>query len=80
MAHLQKVVVSVDADEPSVLDAIAHELAAVGLDVDSVLESLSTITGTCDSDKVGSLAGVPGVLDVEPQRMVRIVPPARDVR
>lgn len=73
---LHKVIVSVDVDDPRVIAEIAAELTDMGLEIDNILESLAVITGTCDSSAISSLEHVPGVLDVEPQRTVRVAPPA----
>lgn len=75
-----EVMVSVDADEPQTIGAIAEQLAAAGLDVHDVHDAISVITGTVDEAAVSSLQEVPGVLDVERQRQVQIPPPGSDVQ
>lgn len=75
MAHQRKVIISVDTDEPEAVSGIAARLGAIGLEVDDILETLSTITGTCDEAAVSSLQAVPGVVGVETQRTYQLPPP-----
>lgn len=80
MALQLEVLVSVDAEEPGDISGIAEQLAAAGLDVRDVHDTISVITGVCDESTVGSLSQVPGVLDVEQQRTFRLPPPGSDVQ
>lgn len=75
MAQHRKVIISVDTDEPEAVSGIAARLSDIGLQVDDVLEAISTITGTCDETTVSSLQAVPGVVDVATQRTYQLPPP-----
>ncbi len=80
MAALRKVIVSVDTEEPETLADIAAQLSEHGLDVDAVLDTLATITGTCEDSDVASLTRVPGVLDVETQYRFQLPSPTDRVQ
>ncbi|WP_034271882.1 hypothetical protein [Haloechinothrix halophila] len=80
MAAPRKVIVSVDTEEPETLADIAAQLSQHGLAVESVLDTLATITGTCDESDLGSLTAVPGVLDVEAQYTYQLPPPTDRVQ
>lgn len=80
MTQPQRVVISVDADDPYLLNDIAERLVQAGLQVDNVLGELATIIGTCDAGDVHALESVPGVLEVEPERSYRLPPPDSDVQ
>lgn len=80
MAALRKVIVSVDTEEPETLADIAAQLSEHGLDVDAVLDTLATITGTCADSDVPSLTRVPGVLDVETQYRFQLPSPTDRVQ
>lgn len=80
MASQRKVIVSVDTEEPDTLADIAAQLSKHGLDVDAVLDTIATITGTCDESNLGSLTAVPGVLDVETQYSYQLPPPTDRVQ
>lgn len=80
MTQPTRVVVSVDADDPHLLNDIAERLSEAGLDVDNVLAEIATIVGTCDAGTVGDLRSVPGVLDVESQRVHQLPPPGSETQ
>ncbi|RKT53533.1 hypothetical protein [Saccharothrix australiensis] len=71
---MHKVVVSVADENLSDLPAVVTALRAAGLVVDDVLEALGVVTGSAAPEAVGSLRSVPGVSDVETQRVVGLPP------
>lgn len=80
MALQREVLISVDTDEPAVVSDIADRLSAAGLDVSAVHDAISVITGTVAEDAIAELQQVPGVLDIERQRLFRLPPPGSDVQ
>lgn len=80
MAQPQRVVISTDADDPYLLNDIAEQLARAGLRIDDVLAELATIIGTVEAGDLRALESVPGVLEVEPERSVRLPPPDSPVQ
>lgn len=80
MASSRKVIVSVNTEDPTTLADIAAQLKEHGLDIDAVLDTLATITGTCADSDVASLTAVPGVLDVETQYSYQLPPPTGRVQ
>jgi len=80
VAAQQQVLISVDTDVPEQISDIATRLAAAGLDVSAVHDTISVITGTADEDVIGALEQIPGVVEIERQRSVGIAPPESDVQ
>lgn len=72
---MDKVVVSVADDSLPRLTAVVAALREAGLQVDDVLEALGMVTGSVAPGAIGSLRDVPGVADVERQRVLRLPPP-----
>ncbi|CCH29260.1 hypothetical protein ABZ816_35425 [Actinosynnema sp. NPDC047251] len=71
---MDKVVVSVADDSLSQLTAVVAALREAGLEVDDVLEALGMVTGSIAPEALGTLKDVPGVADVERQRVLRLPP------
>jgi hypothetical protein len=69
------VAISVTDDSLSRMPEVVAALRAAGLVVDDVLEALGMVTGSIDPEAFGSLAAVPGVAEVERQRVIRLPPP-----
>ena len=74
------VAVSIDDDHLDDLDKVVAELRRVGLRVDSVLDAVGVVTGTVAGTAVEALESVPGVAEVELQRVHRISPPDGQVQ
>jgi ribosome-interacting GTPase 1 len=74
------VVVSVDDDHLDALDKVVTELRHAGLRVDSVLDAVGVVTGTVAGVSVRALESVPGVAEVELQRVNRVAPPDAEVQ
>jgi len=73
------VVVVVD-DQKSSVFATAKLLEEAGLQIDSLMENLGLVSGSVEAAKLDSLRKVPGVVDVELQREVRVAPPNAKVQ
>jgi hypothetical protein len=73
------VVVTVDDDHLSTIDAVASALRKRGMKVESVLKATGLITGTC-SKPVAELKKVRGVSGVEAQTGFHLAPPDSDVQ
>ncbi|WP_433270587.1 hypothetical protein ACQPZF_10195 [Actinosynnema sp. CS-041913] len=71
---MDKVVVSVADESLSDLTAVVADLREAGLVVDDVLEALGMVTGSVAPEAIRSLKAVPGVADVERQRVVHLPP------
>lgn len=74
------VAISVDDDHLDDLDKVVSELRRVGLQVDNVLDAVGVVTGTVAGSAVEALESVPGVAEVELQRVHRIAPPDGEVQ
>ncbi|WP_260190949.1 hypothetical protein [Actinophytocola gossypii] len=57
------------------LGEVAAALVRAGLAVTEVLAGAGVVTGTVDGAAVAALSTVPGVVDVEVEREVRLPPP-----
>jgi hypothetical protein len=74
------VVVSVDDDHLDDIDKVVIDLRRAGLRVDDVLEAVGMVTGTVTGSAVAALESVPGVAEVELQRVQRVAPPDAEVQ
>ena len=74
------VVVSVDDDHLDEIDKVVTELRRAGLRVDDVLDAVGMVTGTVAGSAVETLESVPGVAEVELQRVQRVAPPDADIQ
>jgi hypothetical protein len=74
MADLVEVSISVagDADD---LSRVAATLRASGIDVQSVLDTIGTITARCREDQIAAVSSIPGVAGVERQRSFELPGP-----
>ena len=69
----QNLVVTISGERP--IHQVANDLKAAGLEVDQVLESVGSVTGSAHSGTVDRLRSVPGVADVSPDHQIDIGPP-----
>lgn len=74
------VVVSVDDDHLDDIAKVVTELRRAGLRVDSVLDAVGMVTGTVAGKAVEALEAVPGVAEVELQRVHRVSPPDGEIQ
>jgi len=73
----QRLVVTISGDRP--IHEVAKDLKAAGLEVDQVLESIGSVTGSAHPDTSKRLKRIPGVADVSPDHPVDIGPPGAPV-
>jgi hypothetical protein len=74
------VVVSVDDDHLDDIGKVVTDLRRAGLRVDDVLDAVGMVTGTVTGTAVEALESVPGVAEVELQRVQRVAPPDAEVQ
>ena len=74
------VVVSVADDHLDDLGTVVTDLRRAGLQVDDVLDAVGMVTGTVAGSSVEALESVPGVAEVELQRVNRVAPPDADIQ
>ena len=73
----QPMVITVSGDRP--IHEVANDLRAAGFDVDQVLESIGSVTGSAHPKNAKRLRSVPGVLDVSPDHPADIGPPGAPI-
>ena len=73
----QPMVITVSGDRP--IQDIADDLRAAGFDVDQVLESIGSVTGSAHPKNAARLRGVKGVVDVSEDHPVDIGPPGATI-
>jgi hypothetical protein len=74
------VVVSVDDDHLDDIEKVVAQLRRAGLHVDNVLDAVGVVTGTVPGSSVETLESVPGVAEVELQRVNRVAPPDAEIQ
>jgi hypothetical protein len=74
------VVVSVADDHLDDLPTVVKDLRRAGLQVDDVLDAVGMVTGTVAGRAVEALESVPGVAEVELQRVHRVAPPDAEIQ
>lgn len=74
------VVVSVADDHLDELSTVVTALRGAGLHVDDVLDAVGMVTGTVAGASVEALESVPGVAEVELQRVQRVAPPDAEIQ
>ena len=74
------VVVSVTDDHLDDIAKVVTDLRRAGLHVDNVLDAVGMITGTVAGGAVEALESVPGVAEVELQRVHRVAPPDAEIQ
>lgn len=73
----QRVVVTISGDRP--IHDVTRDLKAAGLEVDQVLESIGSVTGSAPPDASKRLKRIPGVADVSADHPIDIGPPGAPV-
>ena len=73
---LERIIVTVSGEA----EPVAEQLRAAGMTVERVLGAVGVITGSVDAERRASLAAVPGVVAVEPDRPVRLAPPGAEIQ
>lgn len=68
------VTVTIDDDHLGVIDELAEQLRAAGMDVEQILGPVGVITGSAPPGWE-AFADLDGVAAVEPQRTMRLPPP-----
>jgi hypothetical protein len=76
----EKITISVADDALDRIDDVVAALENGGMHVDQVLRPIGVITGSVDTQRIGTLGDVAGVTAVEPQRTMRLPPPDADVQ
>jgi hypothetical protein len=71
------IIVTVSPDHP--IHDVTKELEAAGLEVDQVMEAISTVTGSADPEATKRLRAVRGVTDVAKDHPVDIGPPGTPI-
>ncbi len=81
-AASQKVVllVTVDDEYADRVSEVADRLRAAGMNVESLMELLGTITGSIDTDKVALISQVEGVAHFETSRQFQLAPPDSQIQ
>ena len=75
-----QVLIAIDDEHLNDIDRVVKACAKVGLEVESSLESIGTITGAIDPDKLDELARIPGVAGVERAGEYDVGPPDQDLQ
>ncbi len=70
-----KVSISVDDEHLAMFADIVKQLRNAGFEVEQELESVGVVTGAADSERISVLRNIPGVSQVEVERVVEIPPP-----
>ena len=75
-----QVLIVIDDEHLKDIDKVVKACEKAGLEVDSSLESIGTITGAIDPDKLAGLSRVRGVAGVERAGEYDIGPPDQDLQ
>lgn len=67
-----QIVVSVDNEHTAQLPKVVQHLKAAGMNVESLMDKIGVIVGSCDSEKVGLLSCIEGVAHVEEEKEFKI--------
>ncbi len=73
----QPLVITISSGRP--IHDVANDLRAAGLEVDQILESIGSVTGSANPDAVDRLRRIPGVADVSPDHPINIGPPGAPI-
>jgi hypothetical protein len=77
---MASVIVSVADDRIADMSTVVAALRRAGLRVTEVLDAAGVVTGTVAGNAIAALSRVPGVVDVETQRDIRLPPPDSPVQ
>ncbi|HEX6898912.1 MAG TPA: hypothetical protein VF789_04330 [Thermoanaerobaculia bacterium] len=75
-----RVLITIDDEHLNDIDRLVKACEKAGLEVESSLESIGTITGAIDPDKLDELSRVPGVAGVEREGEYDVGPPDSDLQ
>jgi hypothetical protein len=73
---IERIIVTVSGDA----EPVAEQLRAAGMTVEQVLGAVGIVIGSIDSERLGLLAAVPGVVAVELDRPVQLAPPDAEIQ
>ena len=73
----QPLVITMSGERP--IDEVVNDLRAAGLEVDQVLETVGSVTGSAHPATTERLRSIPGVADVSPDHPVDIGPPGAPI-
>ena len=73
----QRLVITISGERP--IHDVANDLRTAGLEVDQVLESAGSVTGSAHPDTAERLRSIPGVADVSPDHPIDIGPPGAPI-
>jgi hypothetical protein len=59
---------------------VLHRLREAGFEVDQVMDTIGTVTGSIDASKVSALSGIDGVAAVERSYDYQLPPPDADIQ
>jgi len=75
-----QVLIAIDDEHLNDIDRVVKACEKAGLEVESSLESIGTITGAIDADKLDELSRIRGVAGVERDGEYDIGPPDSDLQ
>lgn len=75
-----QVLIAIDDEHLNDMDRVVKACERAGLEVESSLESIGTITGSIDPDKLAGLSRLPGVAGVEKAEEYDVGPPDSDLQ
>lgn len=75
-----QVLIAIDDEHMNDIDRVVQACEKAGLEVESSLESIGTITGAIDPDKLDELSRIRGVAGVERSGEHDIGPPDSDLQ
>ncbi len=75
-----QVLIALDDEHLKDMDRVVKACEKAGLEVESSLESIGTITGAIDPDKLARLSRIPGVVGVEKAGEYDVGPPDQDLQ
>lgn len=67
-----QLVVTVDDEHIGRLPEVVEKLKAAGMNVESLMDRIGVVAGSCDSEKVGLLSRIEGVSHIAPEREFQI--------
>jgi hypothetical protein len=74
------VLISIDTRHLGRMPAVVEELERAGVEVHRSLQSLGTVSGAIEPQKIAAVEGIDGVESVDAERSLRIPPPDSPVQ